>query len=248
MFCLLFVAMLAACGGGHGSEPTDEQLCKKMSTLCESVEHLDCFTAKDWAEMQHDIGKDKTTKFRRCVAKANDCGGLTGCAVELGLSLRGLGGKQPHEHHDDDRDDDVTHHDDGDHGNGDHDDHSAPSAGSQSLLHYDSVTVRAVKDSFGYHIAVSIELTVDGDMPHIGGEPTVEAFCDAKTDKGEAFRMKLTDAQKGDRRSDTIELFNGQDFDAAPARCDLILSVSKGSTPIQKYCYENGKTSPGACK
>ena len=234
----LVVPLLVACGGSKSADPTDEQLCKKMSGLCDSVEHLQCFTAKDWAEMQHDIGKDKTLKFRRCVAKATDCGGLTGCAVELGLSLRGLGSKPSH--------DDDSHHED--HHAIEHDDDNDDDDGAHAAVHYDSVTVRSAQDSFGYHVAVSIELTVEGDVPSAGAETTVEAFCDGKNDKGDAFFMKLSDAKKGEKRSDTINLFDSAEFDAPPKKCDLVLSMSKGSTAPAKYCYENDKTTPGACK
>lgn len=229
--------MLVACGGSKSSDPTDEQLCKKMSGLCASVEHLQCFTAKDWTEMQHDIGKDKTMKFRRCVGKANDCGALTGCAVELGLSLRDFADKTTHDQTDDshDKPQAIEHDDDDD-------------DGAHAAVHYDSVTVRAAQDSFGYHMAVSIELTVEGDMPDAGSEATVEAFCDGKNDKGDAFFMKLHGAKKGEKRSDTINLFDSAEFDAPPKKCDLILSMSKGSTAPAKYCYENDKTTPGACK
>jgi hypothetical protein len=240
----LVVPLLVACGS-KSSEPTDEQLCKKMSGLCSEVEQLECFSAKDWAEMQHDIGKNKVTKFRHCVAKANDCGALTGCTVELGLSLRGLTPK--HSKTDDDDSHDVTEH---------HDvteEHHSVSGGgandgAQAAVHYDSVTIRSAQDSFGYHLAVSIELTVEGDMPHVGGQTTVEAFCDGKNDKDDAFFMKLSDAKKGEKRSDTINLFDSAEFDAPPKKCDIVLSMSKGTTAPAKYCYENEKTTPGACK
>lgn len=229
----LAAVALVSCGGHDAAAPTDEQLCKKMSTLCKEAGKIECFTAEDWSDMARDVGKDTTTKFRRCVAKATDCGALTGCMVEVGLDIRrDFGGKAVHDH----AHDDVGHHDEG------HDDSPRPA------VHYDKVTVRPGEDAFGHHIAVSIELTVESGMPHVGGHTEVEAACDNQTDKADAFFMKMTDARKGDQRTDTIKLFDAGGLKAAPTRCELILSLDRGATPPQKFCYENGATTPGACK
>ena len=195
--------------------------------------------------MASDVGKETTTKFRSCVAKANDCGALTGCMVEVGLSIkRDFGdklGKDGHADHDEHEG----------HGHDDHDvhDHAVPVRDDpRPAVHYDKVTVRPDKDSFGHNISVSIELTAETDMPHVGGATTVEAACDNKTDKEDAFFMAMSDARKGDKKTDTIKMFDAGGLDAPPAKCELILSLERGATPPTKFCYQNGATTEGACK
>jgi hypothetical protein len=232
--------VLVACGGSKSAAPTDELLCKKMSSLCSEAGKIECFTAEDWKDMAHDVGKETTSKFRSCVAKADNCGALTGCMVEVGLSInRDFGGKLSKH---DDHDDVDTH---------DHDmhDHGAPSGDDTRIaVHYDKVTVRPDQDTFGHNISVSIELTAETDMPHVGGATTVEAACDNKTDKEDAFFMAMSDARKGDKKSDTIKMFDAGGLDAAPTKCELILSLERGATPPAKFCYQNGATTEGACK
>jgi hypothetical protein len=236
MRVMLLVAMSMVACGSSTTAPTDELLCKKMSTLCKELGDLECFTAEDWKEMQRDVGKDTTTKFRRCVAKANDCGALTGCMVEVGLDIRRDFGDRLNER------DEADEHDGHDHGPAHGGDDSRPA------VRYDKVTVRPGEDSFGHHISVTIDLTAETDMPHVGGATEVEAACDNQTDEEDAFFMKMSDARKGDKRSDTIKLFDPGKLTAPAARCELTLSLERGATPPQKFCYLNGATTAGACK
>jgi hypothetical protein len=240
MRVMLLTAMSMVACGGSTTAPTDELLCKKMSTLCAEAGKIPCFTAEDWAEMQSDVGKDTTTKFRKCVAKATDCGALTGCMVEVGLAIhRDFGSGKARDTHEEapDTDDDP-------HAGHDH----AAHGGARHAVHYDKVTVRPGEDAFGHHISVSIELTVESDMPHVGGHTAVEAACENETDEEDAFFMKMSDARKGDKRSDTIKMFDKPGLKVPPAKCQLILGLDGGATPPTKFCYAAGATVPGECK
>jgi hypothetical protein len=84
-------------------------------------------------------------------------------------------------------------------------------------------------------------------MPHVAPHVTVAARCGSAVDEGKAFFMDLSRAMPGDRKIDTVRLFGVQSFNTPPARCELTLSLSEGVTPPARYCFQGGRTAPGAC-
>lgn len=99
----------------------------------------------------------------------------------------------------------------------------------------------------GHELAVSIELETTSRMPHMAPHVEVAARCGSAVDEGKAFFMDLSRAMPGDRKVDTVELFDVKTFATPPERCELTLSLSKGATPPQRYCFQGGRTTPGAC-
>lgn len=99
----------------------------------------------------------------------------------------------------------------------------------------------------GHELAVSIELETTSHMPHVAPYVGVAARCGSVIDEGKAFFMGLSRAMPGDRKVDTVALFGVQSFDIPPERCELTLSLSEGATPPQRYCFQGGRTTPGAC-
>lgn len=99
----------------------------------------------------------------------------------------------------------------------------------------------------GHELAVSIELETTSPMPHVAPHVLVAARCGPATDEGKAFFMGLSKAMPGDRKVDTARLFRVRSFDTPPDRCDLTLSLSEGATQPQQYCFQGGRTTPGAC-
>jgi hypothetical protein len=114
---------------------------------------------------------------------------------------------------------------------------------------YHSVEARPAQSPvFGTSLDVEIELEVTSHMPHVAPHVIVAAHCDsAATDDGWAFFQTLGNAQPGDRKVDTVELFRVPSLDAAPTHCDLTLSLSEGVTQPQRYCFEHGATHAGRC-
>lgn len=99
----------------------------------------------------------------------------------------------------------------------------------------------------GHELVVSIELETTSHMPHVAPHVEVAARCGTAVGKEKAFFMKLSRALPGDRKVDTVELFDVTTFDTPPERCELTLSLSEGATPPQRYCFQAGVTTPGAC-
>ena len=99
----------------------------------------------------------------------------------------------------------------------------------------------------GHALAVSIELETTSRMPHVAPHIKIAARCGSAVDEGQAFFMDLSKAMPGDRKVDTVELFGVTSFDTPPDRCELTLSLTKGATPPQRYCFQAGRTTPGAC-
>jgi hypothetical protein len=219
------MVLLAACGGDKA--PTDERLCQKMTTLSDG--ELPCMSARDWATMEHDVGHDAVVKVRACTASAQSTEALVLCWAQVGVYASKHVSDKRH------KSDRVS--------KAEERDTSSPS------VHFDSVTVKPTEDDFGHQLALSIELTVTSAMPRGRARVHVEAACGLRVDVQDAFFMMLSDAQPGDKRSDTVKLFEiGDALPAAPARCELILSLTVGVTPPAKYCYQDGRTVEGACK
>jgi hypothetical protein len=99
----------------------------------------------------------------------------------------------------------------------------------------------------GHELAVTIELETTSRMPHVAPHIKVAARCGSAVDQGKAFFMDLSRAMPGDRKIDTVELFRVHAFDTPPAQCELTLSLTEGATPPQRYCFQGGHTTPGAC-
>lgn len=99
----------------------------------------------------------------------------------------------------------------------------------------------------GHELAVSIELETTSRMPHVAPHVRVAARCGSAIDEGKAFFMDLSNARPGDRKVDTVRLFGVRSFDTPPERCELTLSLSEGASPPQRYCFQRGRTTPGAC-
>ena len=101
---------------------------------------------------------------------------------------------------------------------------------------------------FGTSLDVEVELEVTSAMPFVGPHVIVAGRCDnVASDNGWAFFQTLGQAQPGDRKVDTVELFRVPSLDAPPTRCDLTLSLSEGMTQPQRFCFEHGATRAGRC-
>lgn len=115
-------------------------------------------------------------------------------------------------------------------------------------VRYVSVDAHAAKAHVsGHELVVSIELETTSPMPHVAPHIKVAARCGSAVDQEQAFFMGLSRAMPGDRKVDTVELFGVDTFDTPPDRCELTLSLSEGATPPQRYCFQEGRTTPGAC-
>jgi hypothetical protein len=99
----------------------------------------------------------------------------------------------------------------------------------------------------GQKLSVEIELETTSPMPNVAPHIVVAARCGNVHDEQDAFFMDLSNAAPGDRKLDTVDLFEADSFDAAPDECEITLSMSEGATQPQRYCYRGGKTTPGAC-
>ncbi len=99
----------------------------------------------------------------------------------------------------------------------------------------------------GHVLSVSIELETTSRMPHVAPHVGVAARCGSAVDQRQAFFMDLSRAMPGDRKVDTVELFGVDSFDTPPERCELTLSLTEGATPPRRYCFQAGRTTPGAC-
>ncbi len=100
---------------------------------------------------------------------------------------------------------------------------------------------------FGTSLTVEIELETKSAMPHVAPHVIVAARCADASDDAWAFFQSLSNAQAGDRKVDSVELFRASTFDGDPGRCELTLSLSEGATPPQRYCYDHGTTRAGRC-
>jgi hypothetical protein len=60
--------------------------------------------------------------------------------------------------------------------------------------------------------------------------------------------MSLNGAKRGEHKVETVRLFRTESLDGEPARCQLTLAMTGGPTLPQRYCFEGGKTIPGACR
>ena len=99
----------------------------------------------------------------------------------------------------------------------------------------------------GHELAVTIELETTSRMPHVAPHLKVAARCGSAVDQDQAFFMDLSRALPGDRKVDTVGLFGVNSFATPPDRCELTLSLTEGATPPQRYCFQGGRTTPGAC-
>jgi len=115
-------------------------------------------------------------------------------------------------------------------------------------VRYLSVTTRAAPTAFGYELSVTTELEVIGRMPHVAPHVKVDAACGNQTDTENAFFMDLSDAQVGDRKVSTAKLFGMRELPDAPGQCEFTLSLTEGATGPERFCYQNGATTPGKCK
>ncbi len=115
-------------------------------------------------------------------------------------------------------------------------------------VRYTAIEAHLTKAHTGGHaLAVTIELETTSRMPHVAPHIKVAARCGSAVDEGQAFFMDLSRAMPGDLKIDTVELFGVQSFDTPPAQCELTLSLTEGATPPQRYCFQGGYTTPGAC-
>ena len=124
----------------------------------------------------------------------------------------------------------------------------AKSPDDRPSVRYVTVDAHVAAAHAGSHeLVVSIELETTSRMPHVAPHVSVAARCGSAVDQGQAFFMDLSRAMPGDRKVDTVELFRVTSFDTPPDRCELTLSLTKGTTPPQRYCFQAGRTTPGAC-
>lgn len=115
-------------------------------------------------------------------------------------------------------------------------------------VRYITVDASAVTAHVGGHeLAVSIELETTSRMPHVAPHVRVSARCGPALDEDKAFFMDLSNARPGDRKVDTVRLFGIHPFDTPPDRCELTLALTEGASPPERYCFQGGRTTPGAC-
>ncbi len=115
-------------------------------------------------------------------------------------------------------------------------------------VNYLSVDARPSKAHVGgTSLTVEIEVEATSAMPHVAPHVIVGARCADESDDRKAFFMTLSNAHAGDRKIDSVELFELGEFEVAPERCDITLTLSEGATQPQRYCYERGTTRAGRC-
>jgi len=85
-------------------------------------------------------------------------------------------------------------------------------------------------------------------MPNVAPSVKVLADCGGKTDDDDAFFNDLSNARPGERKVDESKLFGMEGLAGPPERCEITLSLERGATPPQRFCYRSGETTPGACK
>ena len=123
-----------------------------------------------------------------------------------------------------------------------------PIESDRPTVNYISVEARPSKAHVrGTSLSVEIEVEATSSMSNVAPHVIVAARCGSQTDQAQAFFMTLSRAQPGDRKVDTVELFGIGAFETAPERCELTLTLSKGATQPQRYCYEQGATHAGRC-
>jgi len=111
----------------------------------------------------------------------------------------------------------------------------ADGADGRPAVRYLAVDMQATTTPFGPALTVEIELQVLSTMRLAAPHVNVIAKCDGYTDKDTAFFSDLSHAEPGDRKVDVITLFDHGELAAAPRSCELILSLSEGSTPPRRY-------------
>ena len=123
-----------------------------------------------------------------------------------------------------------------------------PPRNSRPAVHYDAVTVRWSQDVFGYRPLVSIDLTAETPMPHVGPHVEVEVACGQQVSSDKAFFMSLSDVEQGDKLHDTAQyLFHTNAFGEVPRHCDMVLSFDGGATAPAHYCITGTTVTPGTC-
>lgn len=98
----------------------------------------------------------------------------------------------------------------------------------------------------GHELVVHIELEATSDMPHVGPHVEVSARCGPHSDKRDGFFMTLGNLKKGAAARDDVHLFFVPNLQQKPQKCEIALSLTGGGV-IEKYCYDAGKTTHGAC-
>ena len=244
-WALSFCLCLAA---GACSSPAT-QACRRIGALCEldlsRQDVNDCVESIDAASAQAKTNLGK--KLRDCTAEASGCPEALGCAVGVGLAgVSALGsqfqrgvdrGLSPEPRS---RRVEPT-------------PPAEPRPGRRESTDRERLAVRYVAVSArlgtgprGPSLLVSIELEALSDMPNVAPHVNTSALCGPENDSERAFFSDLSNAQRGDRRFETLKLFSSG-MTSTPAECEITLSLSLGSTPPQHYCFRSGTTTPGKC-
>lgn len=240
---------LAICLVAGACSSPATKACRRIASLCEielSREELsDCIESLDAASAlaKIDLGK----KLRDCTAEARSCSESLGCAMGVGLAgvselgsqfQRGLErgrsseprsrrveNTPPSEPRPEPRKDTER---------------------ERFAVRYLTVSARPGTGPMGHNLLVSIELEAASDMPFIAPHVDTSALCGPESDSDKAFFSSLSEAQRGDRRFETVKLFRSG-LTSPPTECEITLSLSQGSTPPHHYCFKSGTTSPGKC-
>ncbi|MCC6992986.1 MAG: hypothetical protein IT370_00015 [Deltaproteobacteria bacterium] len=114
-------------------------------------------------------------------------------------------------------------------------DADADGADGRPAVRYLAVDMTATSTPFGPALNVEIELQVQSSMRLAAPHVNVIAQCDGHTDKDTAFFSDLSHAEPGDRKIDVLTMFDHGELAAPPRSCELILSLSEGSTPPKRY-------------
>ncbi|MFO0555586.1 MAG: hypothetical protein U0271_44825 [Polyangiaceae bacterium] len=119
-------------------------------------------------------------------------------------------------------------------------------------VRYTSVKAKPSRsDVGGYELVVSMELETTGAMPNVAPYVVVTAQCDTagetETDDEQAFFMMMSNAPKGAKFADSSHLFFVSTLSRSPKQCEITLALSEVGG-VEKYCFEDGKTTAGACR
>lgn len=247
---LVFCLVSGACSSSA------EKACRRIATMCKidftSRDIKDCTEGIDGASQlaKEEIGK----KLSSCVEDAASCAEAVGCAAGVGVttfaSLEDQFAKGFERSTSSHRRSQPTQPSEADEPRRARPEQPRPTDSDESELarpsvRYLSVAARQGRDAFQSHLLVSIELEVTSKMPFLQPWVNVNALCGAQSDTQRAFHAELDRAQPGDRKFETITLF--RTGLVSPSPCEITLTLSKGSTPPARYCFDGGKTTPGRC-
>ncbi|MBA3397537.1 MAG: hypothetical protein H0T89_33245 [Deltaproteobacteria bacterium] len=117
-----------------------------------------------------------------------------------------------------------------------------------ATVEYVAVAARTTRASAGgISLTVDVELEAKSALPPGAPHVIVHARCEDATDDALGSFQLLANAQPGDRKVDSIELFSVRPFAQEPTTCELTLTMSEGATAPQRYCFQLGQTTAGPC-